>query len=138
MELGQNSEDTGSAQTQFWNFWTFLTNSSKTVKYYINNVYTEVNSVLYVLDQYGNILVIHEGGTEQMSGWSNFWGTRLYGKYSLKFRPGYWGNVLGSSYFDIQFYKIVLNFLIYFNFKTCVLGKVKDFGTCGQGFLLEM
>ena len=52
----------------------------------------------------------------QMSGWPNFWGTRLYGKYSLKFRPGYRENILESAYFDIQFHKIVLNFHIYFSF----------------------
>ena len=52
----------------------------------------------------------------QMSGWPHFWGTRLYGKYSLKFRPGYRENILESAYFDIQFHKIVLNFHIYFIF----------------------
>ena len=52
----------------------------------------------------------------QMSGWPNFRGTRLYGKYSLKFRPGYRENILKSAYFDIQFHKIVLNLHIYFIF----------------------
>ena len=37
----------------------------------------------------------------QMSGWRIFLGTRLYGKYSLKYRPGYRENILKSACFDI-------------------------------------
>ena len=48
-----------------------------------------------------------------MSGGGNFGGTRLHGKYSLKFRPGYMENITESACFDIQFHKMRLNYQFY-------------------------
>ena len=52
----------------------------------------------------------------QMSGWWNFGGTRLHGKYTLKFRPRYMENILESACFYMQFHKMGLNYQKYINF----------------------